>query len=130
MIIRLSGADADKLTAAREDLGALTRGWGHDLTTSTPEAPTTPPGGGKVVDPVSLAALILSIPSAALAVADLADRIHKRRRAKELLDHAQQLSNQNITIQILTRNQPTDLRTLNPDQLLDLLALDDTPPPD
>ena len=41
---------------------------------------------------------MLSIPSAALAVADLADRIRKRRRATELIDHAQQLAAQQVTV--------------------------------
>jgi hypothetical protein len=40
----------------------------------------------------SQASLVLSIPSAALAVTDLADRIRKRRRATELIDHAQQVA--------------------------------------
>ena len=65
---------------------------------------------------------MLSIPSAALAVVDLADRIHKRRRAKELIDHARQLVTQQVTACVMSQSRPVALTTLTPDQLLDLLA--------
>ena len=51
---------------------------------------------------------------------DLADRIHKRRRATELIDHAQQLATQPVTINVITGNRTVELRTLTPDQLLDI----------
>jgi hypothetical protein len=73
-----------------------------------------------VIDPVSVAALVVSIPSAALAVLDLADRIHKRRRAKELIDHARQLATQQVTVYLMSQSHPVKLTTLVPDQLLDL----------
>ncbi len=63
---------------------------------------------------------MLSIPSAALAVLDLADRIRKRRRAAELIDHAQQLATQQVTIYLISQGRTVELRTLTPDQLLDL----------
>ena len=69
---------------------------------------------------MSLATLVLSIPSAALAVLDLADRIRKRRRANELIDHAQQLAAQQVTVYLITPGRTVELRTLTPDQLLDL----------
>ena len=69
-----------------------------------------------------MAALVLSIPSAALAVLDLADRAHKRRRAKELIDHAQQLTGQQETACVMSWHRTAEPRTLEPDQLLDLLA--------
>jgi hypothetical protein len=71
---------------------------------------------------VPLAALVLSIPSAALAVLDLGDRAHKRRRAKELIDHAQQLTGQQETVCVMFWRRTAELRTLEPNQLLDLLA--------
>jgi len=75
-----------------------------------------------VIDPISLAALLVSIPSAALAVADLADRIQKRRRAKELIDHAHQLADQQVTVSLTSPSGPVELATVTPDQLLDLTA--------
>jgi hypothetical protein len=39
----------------------------------------------KVVDPISFADLILSIPSAVLAVIDIADRLTKRRKAQAVM---------------------------------------------
>ena len=56
---------------------------------------------------------------------DLADRIHKRRRATELIDHAQQLATQRVIVHLITQNRTVELRTLTPDQLLDL-ANDDS----
>jgi molybdenum cofactor biosynthesis enzyme len=67
----------------------------------------------------------LGAPQAALAVLDLADRIHKRRRATELIDHAQQLATQHVNVHLITQNRTVELRTLTPDQLLDL-AHDDS----
>jgi hypothetical protein len=74
---------------------------------------------------VSVAALVLSIPSAALAVLELADRIPKRRRARELIEHAQQLAAQEVTVCVMSRSRAVELRALAPDQLLDLLADED-----
>lgn len=75
---------------------------------------------GKAIDPVAVASLVLSVPSAALAVADLADRIRKRRRAAELIDHARQLAAQQVTIYLISPGRTTELSSLTPDQLLDL----------
>jgi hypothetical protein len=68
---------------------------------------------------------VISIPSAALAVLDLVDRIHKRRRATELLDHAHHLATQHITMRLIFHRHPVELADLSPDQLLDLLTDDD-----
>jgi hypothetical protein len=76
----------------------------------------------KAVDPVALASLVLSLPSAALAVADLADRIRKRRRAAELIDHAQHLAVQQVNVSLIVQGRPVELRTLTPDQLIDQFA--------
>ena len=69
---------------------------------------------------MSLAILVMSIPPAALAARDLADRIRKRRRAAELIDHAQQLAGQQVTVYLIFPGRTVELRTLTPDQLLDL----------
>ena len=70
-------------------------------------------------------ALPLSIPSAALAVLDLPDRIRKRRRATELIERAEQLAGQQVTVTLITQTRTAELRTLTPDQLLDLTAGED-----
>jgi hypothetical protein len=111
---------------ARSSLGELARSWGHELAPVSTGTPTPPDldhdGDTKAVDPLSLAALVLSIPSAALAVVDLADRIKKRRRAMELIDHAHELAERQVEIEVIVRDQPRELIALDADQLLDLLA--------
>ena len=121
MIIQLESASAKHTQAARRRLEAIAHNWGTEITeTAAAAAGTIDQDDGKVIDPVSLATLVLSIPPAALAVLDLADRIQKRRRATELIDHAQQLATQRVTIHLVTQNHTVELRTLTPDQLLDL----------
>jgi hypothetical protein len=128
MIIQLESATAENVEAAKRSLGAIAHGWGHEVAENPVEATTaarTTHYDDKVIDPVSMAALVLSIPSSALAVLDLTDRIHKRRRAKELIDHAQELVAQQVTVCLISRSRTVELRTLAPDQLLDLLADED-----
>ncbi|QTD99540.1 hypothetical protein [Streptomyces cyanogenus] len=118
MIIEFVGADVE---AAGKSVTALTSSWGYP-----PEpAPTAEPANdpdAKGVDPVAVASLIVSIPSAMLAVADIADRIHKRRRAGELIERARQLEAQQVAARLVLENRSVDLATLTPDQLLDLIA--------
>ena len=127
MIIQLRGP-AENVAAGRRGLEALAESWGEEIAEAPAEA--TASGGTvgyqwKGSDPASWAAVVLSIPSAALAVADLADRIRKRRRAKELIDQAQQLADQQVTVRLVSRSRTVEVRTLDPDRLLDLLADDD-----
>ena len=129
MIIQLEGATAGNVAAAKRSLEAIAQSWGHEIAETPAEATaaaaTIHGHDGKVIDPASVAALVLSIPSAALAVLDLADRIRKRRRAKELIDHAQQLAARQVTVCLMSRSRTVELRTLAPDQLLDMLAGED-----
>lgn len=60
-------------------------------------------------------------------MADLADRIRKRRRASELIDHAQQLARQHVTVRVISYGHAAEIRTMAPDQLLELLAGEDVP---
>jgi hypothetical protein len=123
VIIEFVGADVE---AAEKSVAALTASWGYQ-----PEpAPTAEPANDrdtKGVDPLALTSLIVSIPSTMLAVADIADRIHKRRRAGELIERAQQLrAQQQAAARLVREDRSVDLATLTPDQLLDLIA--DEPP--
>jgi hypothetical protein len=86
-----------------------------------PRAARTGPGDGKAIDPVSLATLVVSLPSAALAALDLADRIGKRRRAGELIDHARRQATQQVNICLIAQGRPVS----SPDQLLDQIAGED-----
>lgn len=129
MIIQLDSGTGQNIEAAKRSLETLAHSWGHEIAEAPAEATATAGtnhnDGIKAIDPVSMAALVLSIPSASLAVLDLADRIHKRRRAKELIDRAQQMAAQQVTVRLIAQNQAIELRTLAPDQLLELLANED-----
>ena len=121
MIIQLESASTEHTQVARRRLEAIAHSWGTEITeTPAAAAGTIHDDDRKVIDPASLATLMLSIPPAALAVLDLADRIHKRRRATELIGHAQQLGAQHVTVHLITQTRTVELRTLTPDQLLDL----------
>jgi hypothetical protein len=123
MIIQLDSATTDNTGAARHSLEELARSWGHQITEGPRGDNTGSPAGhedGKAIDPVAVASLVLSIPSAALAVADLADRIRKRHRAADLIDHARQLADCQVTLYLISPGRATQLSTLDPDQLLDL----------
>lgn len=123
MIIQLESATTETTGAARRSLEALTRSWGHEIAAAPGEAATAGTSrddDGKVIDPVAVASLVLSIPSAALAVTDLADRIQKRRRATNLIDQARQLAAQQVTVYVMSPGHTVELSTLTPDQLLDL----------
>jgi hypothetical protein len=118
MIIEFVGADAE---AAGKSVTALTSSWGYQPEPAPTAEPVTDPDT-KSVDPVAVTSLVVSIPSAMLAVADIADRIHKRRRAGELIERAQQLQAQQTAARLVREDRSVDLATLTPDQLLDLIA--------
>ena len=123
MIIQLDSATTGTLQTAQRNLETLTGSWGHPATETTTATGTSHPSGdSKGIDPAAVATLVLSIPPAALSVLDLADRIGKRRRAQELIDHAQHLTSQNVTTTVTTGDHTAELSTLTPDQLLDLAA--------
>ncbi len=119
MIIQIESPDASFLDQARSDLQRLVGSWGHEIT-SAPSAAPAEDRDTRAVDPVALASLVVSLPSAALAVADLADRIRKRRRAAELVDHAREEAARQVTIFVVTSDRATRLADLTPDQVLEL----------
>lgn len=123
MIIELVGAATENVEAAERSLAALTTSWGYQPQSAPPGQPTISPDT-KVIDPVAVASLIVSIPSAMLAVADITDRVHKRHRANQLIEHAQQLKDQQAAARLVHADHSIDLATLSPDQLLDLIADD------
>jgi hypothetical protein len=86
-------------------------------------------GDQKTVDPVALASLgvalasfAVSIPAAALAVWDLAERIRKRSRAKALVEAATRLrAERGIEVFAATAQGQKLLADLDPDAILDLV---------
>jgi hypothetical protein len=115
----LAGEQAD--AAARELEAAVPDEHKAGLHRSAPEA--LPEAERKAVDPISLAALVLSIPSAVLAVMDLADRITKRRRAKALIETATRLRvERKVETYVVTAEGPQPLGDMVPDALLELVS--------
>ena len=84
----------------------------------------------KVIDPISLATLIVSIPAAVLAVMDIVDRLKKRSKAHSVIDAAKQAKvEQQVDIYVLAADQtPQPVADLTPDRLLDLVAALQPPP--
>jgi hypothetical protein len=92
----------------------LAASWEHQIT-GTPAAPLAARDDDKAIDPVAIASLAVSLPSAALAVADLADRIRKRPRAAELIDHARkQEAARQVTITVITPGRITPAQQPHP----------------
>jgi hypothetical protein len=134
VIVYLQSTTAENVEAARRDLDALVVGWGYELAVAASAARVTSVdaharrrGGDEVIDPVSVTVLVLSIPSAALAVGDPADRGRVRSRAVELIACANHLADQQVTVYLVCEDRPIDLTAADPDQLLDLGA-DQTDP--
>lgn len=124
-------AGQDTGTAADELAAALAEG--EDVAVRRTEAKALPEVERRAVDPVALASLILSIPSAALAVWDIADRIRKRRKAQAVIEAAKRLkAEKRIETYILAANgAPRAAADLDSDKLLDLVAeIDPSPPRD
>lgn len=130
MIIHIESDTTVGLTSAKATLDKLIGEWGYrvrETPLSTTASENLDRDNEKSVDPVALAALIVSIPSAALAVTDLADRIRKRRRAQDLIDKIRSDLDGNTTLTLITDDGPRDLSELNPDQLLDLPKPEEPP---
>ena len=121
MIIEIEATDPGSLNEARRSLQNLVGNWGQEITDAA-VATSADGADGKAINPVAIASLAVSLPSAALAVADLANRVRKRHRAAELIDHARQEAARQITITVMTLGHSIELATLTPDQLLDLQA--------
>ena len=117
----VAGDDTDAAAAAL--VAALDGGEG--IAARTEPAPPPPPGEHKVIDPIALAALIVSIPSGVLAVWDMVDRIRKKRpKAQAVVATAQRLRfERRVETYLLTadRTQYT-VADLDADRLLDLVA--------
>jgi hypothetical protein len=134
---RLTGRQAP--TVADQLVAVLTEG--DDLVVEK-RVQAAAPGNDdrKVIDPISLATLIVSLPAAALAVADLAnrighsnlvERIAKRRKAQALIATATQLRAENqVETYLLTSNGASHtVAELDPDMLLALVSLAEPTPP-
>jgi hypothetical protein len=122
MIIQVEGASAEVVAEAKRRLADLAKEWGVEIAEITPAEVPARDDRYRGVDPVALASLIVSLPSVALAVGDLADRIKKRKRAKDLIDRAVVYSDKRVTAVVITETRTVELRTLTPDQLIALAA--------
>ncbi len=122
MIIKLVPASpAGDCEAAAHALEAVVHAWDKQLAVSRRELREASAEERKAIDPVSVATLILSIPSAALAVLDLTDRIGKRQRARQIIVKAGELrAGGDAQVYIVTAQGAIPLGGMRPDDLLDL----------
>ena len=92
-----------QLEAAAEKLSAALAGDGDAPAISRLPPSELPEAARKVIDPIALANLIISIPAALLAVADLVDRMRKRKRAQAVIDAAKQVRDENgVSVSIIS----------------------------
>jgi hypothetical protein len=70
----------------------------------------------------SIASMVLSIPSAAVAITDLADRIRKRKQAATLVETATRLRvEKRVETYVVTLESPKPLADMTPDAFLELV---------
>ncbi len=100
--IVVDGDDAER--AANELSAILAEGESSAVIARSPVSALPPVATRKVVDPISLAAMVLAIPGAVLATADLADRIRKRRKAERLVAAARRLQHERVTVSVIAPN--------------------------
>jgi hypothetical protein len=113
----------DKASAAADSFAAvLAEGEGVTVSRRIPAA--LPEAERRVVDPISLAALILAVPGAVLASMDLVQRVAKRRKAKALIAEAQRLRDETQveTYVLLPDGTSCSVLTLDEDGLLEIAA--------
>jgi len=116
----LRGTQAE---AAARELEIALGGDGAPLTLARRPATERDVAGHRALDPVAVTGLLLSIPSALLAVWDLADRIRKRRTAQTLVEQAGRLRiERGVESWVLTLEGPRALDRLTADQLLELVS--------
>jgi hypothetical protein len=113
--------DGNSAAAAEAEFRAVLRTFEPGIEVNVQEQAALPETARKAIDPISLAALIVSIPSAVLAVLDLADRIEKRRRAQKLIEEAKRLhAEREVVVFVMDREIAKPLDDLEPDDLLDV----------
>lgn len=116
--LQLHVSGAGDTRRAAESLKAVL---GDEIGIVVEPAPIASADARRAIDPIAAAALILSIPSALLAVADLVQRIRSRKKASELIEVGGRLTVEHrVEIHVMTPTGPQALRSLTPDRLLDL----------
>ena len=112
----------EKVESAAETLGSLLVEGETSLAVSRIEPSALPEVTRRVIDPISLTALILSIPSAILAVMDITDRIRKRKKAQSLIEAAKRQKDESgvQTLIVLGDGSTRALDEFTADGLLEL----------
>ncbi len=114
--------DGDAANEAADQLTAILREGEEPGVVSRSVASAVPDGTHKTVDPIALVGVILAIPSAVLAVMDLADRLRKRGKAQKLTAAANRLRREKrVTITVVAPDGTTwSLDRLEADTVLEI----------
>ena len=114
----LQGEQAATTAAALETFFAET--FGAEIRRESPP-PLANGGAEKAVDPIAVAALVLSIPGALLATVDLAERLHLKQKVERLIALARREWREHGTrIWLRRRNAtPLALDEIEPADVLD-----------
>jgi hypothetical protein len=114
--------DGNAANEAADELTAILREDEECVVVSRSAASAVPDGTHKTVDPTALVSVILAIPSAVLAVMDLADRLRKRGKAQKLTAAANRLRHEKrVTITVVGPDGTTwSLDRLEADTVLEI----------
>jgi hypothetical protein len=124
----LAGKDA--AAAADQLAAALQQGEPVAVTRRSAAESGLPAALRGAVDPIALAAVVITVPCAALAVWDIVARLRNRPKAHAVVETAQRLQvEMQVEISVLALDgTPRPLASLDADGLLDLVAELDPPP--
>ena len=119
--LSISGKEAD-VTAAADELSAILTEGEQDLAVSRVQSTSPSTEGRKIIDPLSLIAVILAVPVAIVATADIVERMRTRRKAEALINTARRLQGEKqVQIMVVAvEGFPRALDQLKPDDLLEI----------
>ncbi len=117
--ILIAGQDSDTVATA---LTTVLADGMENVTIARQRPSELPEATRRAIDPVSIAALVLSIPGAVLAAIDLTDRLRKRKKAQAVVETARSLQDSHrVVISVIVGDGGLRaIGQLTADELLDI----------